>query len=190
MKTKLLLGLLVLSALVQLAVPASLIARYETALRAGQVFKFRTVLRDPLDPLRGRYVALGLDEHATTVSNAPKTFQYQKVYALVAQDTDGFARITAIALEKPVGGAYITARAGYTHSAGTQVFLPLTRFYMEESAAPQAEQAFRAHSGVEHRDAYVSVRVHNGDAVIEDLYIDGKTMREYLATLPEAAKAK
>jgi hypothetical protein len=39
-----------------------------------------------------------------------------------------------------------------------------------------------AYSQREKADAYVTVRIRNGDAAIEELYIAGKPLREFLRT--------
>lgn len=59
---------------------------------------------------------------------------------------------------------------------------------MEESQAPEAEQAYREHSRRETRDAYVTVRVLYGMAVIEELYVDGKPIREFLKERAKGGK--
>ena len=62
----------------------------------------------------------------------------------------------------------------------TAVVLPLDRFYMNEKMAPRAEQAYRENSRTANHNAHIRVRVRHGDAVIEDLVLDGKPIREYL----------
>jgi hypothetical protein len=58
--------------------------------------------------------------------------------------------------------------------------MPFGRFYMDEDLAPEAERA--VWSGPRgQREASVSVRVRNGVGVIEDLYIDGTPIHQWLA---------
>jgi hypothetical protein len=62
--------------------------------------------------------------------------------------------------------------------------LPFTRFYMEETLAPRAEAAYSRHANRRDRtvdDVYVSVRVKDGRGVIEDLFIKGRPIRDFLA---------
>ena len=66
-------------------------------------------------------------------------------------------------------------------SAGeAYVDLPLDRYYMPEDLAPRAERAYIEHSRQSERDAYIEVRVRSGVGVIENLYVGGMPIREYL----------
>ena len=49
---------------------------------------------------------------------------------------------------------------------------------MDENAAPAAEVAYRARAA--DIESWVTVRILDGRAVIEELYIGGKPVREYL----------
>jgi len=55
---------------------------------------------------------------------------------------------------------------------------PLDRYYMDEHAAPAAEATYREHNRRE-------VRVKEGDAVVEELFIAGMPAREFLRRKPE-----
>lgn len=50
--------------------------------------------------------------------------------------------------------------------------------------APAAESAYRAYSGREERDAYVTVRVLNGFAVLEELYVASVPICEFIRKNP------
>ncbi len=54
---------------------------------------------------------------------------------------------------------------------------------MGEHLAPEAERAYREHSIGASGDAYVTVRVRDGHAVVEQLYIGGKPAAEFLHSL-------
>ena len=51
-------AIFILVALAQIAVPASMIWKRQRTFREGRVWKFRTAPVDPIDALRGRYLAL------------------------------------------------------------------------------------------------------------------------------------
>ncbi len=61
---------------------------------------------------------------------------------------------------------------------------------MEEELAPEAEQAYQRASIRGQQKAYVTVRVGHGEAVLEELYIEGKPIREYLAHIAAQPSAK
>ena len=68
---------------------------------------------------------------------------------------------------------------------GTRIELPYDRYYMEESKAPQAEQAVRnfASSGPR-MDVTARVRVRRGLGAIEGLDVNGVPIERWLATVP------
>ena len=95
-------------------------------------------------------------------------------------DENGYAKMSQITTQKPKGPAFLTAKVSYL--SGNKVFLnlPIDRYYMEEKAAPQAEQIYRKHSGRDKQDAYVVVKIKDGFTVIEGLYVGGQRIEEVL----------
>jgi len=165
-------------ALVQLAVPAGMIVRREWTLKEGKQFRFHTTPVDPYDAFRGRYVALSLEPNSVAVST---NFAHRtKVYVTLEEGPDGFARFTGASIGPPHDKDYIKAESLYNDRGKLTLRLPFDRFYMEESAAPKAEQAYREHSRRGQQDAYVTVRVRNGFAVLENLYVAGKPIAEFV----------
>ena len=64
------------------------------------------------------------------------------------------------------------------------VQFPLSTYWVTEKIAPQAEQAYRNNSTRKNQNAFVTVRVRNGDAALEQLYIDNQPLAEYLRAQP------
>ena len=56
----------------------------------------------------------------------------------------------------------------------------------ETLQAPAAEQAYRNNSRRGQQNAYVTIRIRNGDAALEQLYIDNQPLADYLRA--QAAK--
>ncbi|MBI2437541.1 MAG: GDYXXLXY domain-containing protein [Lentisphaerae bacterium] len=174
--------------LAQWAVPASIIWRYEQALANGQVFKFKTRPVDPYDAFRGRYVALGFAQESAPLAGARQRFEGgQKIFALIENDTNGFAngfaRIKWVSFERPQTGAYFNVQTRYyspNWPTNVAIRFPFDRYYLNEKLAPAAEAAYREHSQRGQQDAYVTVRVQNGLAVIEDLYVAGQPILQFL----------
>jgi uncharacterized membrane-anchored protein len=169
--------------LAQWAVPASIIWRYETVLANGKVFKFRTRPVDSYDAFRGRYVALGFTQESASLMDKNRNPESgEGMFALVENDTNGFARIKGLTFERPQTDNYFGVNVRYCQApANVFVQLPFDRYYLNEKLAPAAETAYREHArrGGQ-QDAYVAVRVHNGRAVIEELYVANKPIREFL----------
>ena len=184
MKTKFLLFVFGIAVLLQLAVPASMILRRERVLAQGQAFKFRTAPVDPYDAFRGRFVALGFDQNSVTVPADHDFVRGQKVYALLAEDAEGFATFSDLRRSRPDSEPYLTTKIQHVSGTTAYLRLPFDRFYMDENEAPDAERAYRQNSVRSNRNAYVQVRIEKGFGVIEDLYVDGTPIRNYLGQNP------
>jgi uncharacterized membrane-anchored protein len=167
--------LFVLVAFAQLAVPASLIWKREQTLRHGRIWKFRTAPVDPVDAFRGRYVALEFEAEGQQVSPPPDLAPGQTVFVTLRQETEGFAEIDKISPLPPEGDDFIEVQL-----AGSTISLPFDKYWVTERDAPAAEAAYRSQSQREKRNAFVTVRVFRGDAALEQLYLDGKPLGEYL----------
>jgi len=178
------------AALVQLAVPAAMIVRHEATLRHGRVFKFQTQPVDPYDAFRGRYVALRIEPGTVKEVAVPPWGYDERAYAELAEDTNGFTRVKRLSRERPAGpDAWVEVRVScyvnpFARSAGgetARITWPFDRFYVQENVAPAAEKAYREHSRAGAQDAFVVVRVSDdGAAVIEDLWVGGKPLRDFL----------
>ena len=175
------LGLFCLVAAAQLAVPASMILRRETTLHEGRLFKFRTAPVDPYDAFRGRYVALSIEGLQMPVPSGVELTRNQRVYVRIEEGDDGFAKLGDIDLDRPDGDAYVQARVAHWPRSGTvRLRVPFDRYYMDEEDAPAAERAYRRHSQRDKKDAYVAVRVKKGFVVIEELYVGGEPIGEFI----------
>ena len=164
---------------IQIAVPASMILRHEGTLADGSVYRFRCAPVDPVDPFRGRYVALAFEQSRFEGSVPDGLDPGSTAYATLEQDTEGFAVISSLEETEPREGDYLKVRIEWSSDRSTQVGFPFDRYYMEESLAPEAERAYRDRTVG--KQAWVTVRVRDGDAVLEELYLDGEPIREVLA---------
>jgi len=52
---------------------------------------------------------------------------------------------------------------------------------MNEKKAPEAERLYRRSSRSDRQEAYVLVRVLNGNALIEGLYVGNKSIEDYFS---------
>ncbi len=178
--SRLRLGCYALVAAAQLGVPAWMIIRREETLRTGEVFKFRTLPVDPYDAFRGRYVSLRIEQNALPIPSGAQWKNGQEVFALIETDTNGFSRLGELRATRPDGRPYLTVRVNQIAGPTAYVRVPLDRYYMEESLAPAAEKAYREHSRVNNRTAYITARVRDGNGVIENLWIDGVPIRDFV----------
>ena len=173
--------LLVALALAQMGVPGALIYRHESVLHEGKAFKFRVAPVDPYDAFRGRFVALAFER---TDAPAPPELSGRRgrAWARITGGPDGFAQFEEVTARKPVSGDFVEVRLTYVYQGRAHFRLPFDRFYMEESAAPEAEQALwrRTPGQVGRRMVYVVVRILDGQAVTEQLFLDGVPIAQYL----------
>lgn len=176
MKTKTVIGLFLCAAFVQIAVSLSMIAQREIILNRGVQFKFRTVPVDPFDAFRGRYVALRIEGNHLPEPDGIKLKNNQSVFVLIEEDEEGFARLAAI-VPRPYGlQPYIRAKVKNVSGGRVHLKFPVDRYYMEEKSAGQAEESYRRRSGK--RDAYITVRIKGGYAVVESLFVGGRRIED------------
>ena len=181
MRQRVLLSLFIGVAIVQLLVPGSMIYSREMTLRNGDQVRFRTTPVDPYDPFRGRFVALDLEAATAPIPEGVKLRRGQRVYAHLGVDEAGFAALTTLSLKRPERVSFIRVRVRSIRGQTAHLRLPFDRYYLEEPVAPEAERAYRRHSRRDTRDAYITVRVRDGQTVLEELYIAGKPLLEFLA---------
>ncbi len=180
MNKKVILNLFICLSLVQIAVPASMIHKWETTLREGRQYRFRTAPVDPYDPFRGRYVALRLQADSAPAPRGEVPFPGQKVYAILNQDEEGFARIAEVSLKRPQGDNFIQASVSHANQSKVYLKLPFDRYYAEEKTAPAIERSYRRYSRMDLQDAYITVRIKSGVGVLEELYIKDMPVLEFL----------
>jgi uncharacterized membrane-anchored protein len=195
MKRNVAVALFLLLALVQIGVPLATIRTHEDILQNGTPYKFRTAPVDPYDAFRGRYVALNYaNTLASTTIQEPLPYG-TPVYVRLQTDAENFADFHELSMDPPESGDYLRVFFLYTdyeNPGMAQFRLPFDRFFMEESLASRAEEAYREfsnNSADSTVSAHVLVRVKRGRGVIEDLYIRDIPIREFL-TREQGAPAR
>ncbi len=168
--------------LTQIGVPVWMIGRQEYVLAAGTVYKFKTAPIDPYDAFRGKYVALNIEQNRAPYFGHRKLQRDQTVYAQIEVDSLGFAFFSEVSLEKPVDKPYLKTRfrRKLCNDDLVLIRIPFDRYYLNENKASKAEALYREHSRVGKQDAYIAVRILDGAAALEELYIGGKPVLEAL----------
>ncbi len=175
-------ALFVVLAIIQLSVAAGAIIRSEIALRSGEVYRFKLRPVDPVDAFRGRYVALLLAETNAPIAETLPYLHNKRVYVPLTTDDEGFAVFGLAAFKRPDAGDYLRLRCGIEHTdeSGRRLVslaIPFQRYYMPEELAKEVDRSLWRRG---QRPAWVTVRVRAGAAVVEDLFVDGMTVREWL----------
>ncbi len=174
-------AIFILVALAQLSVPALMAWGRMQTLARGRVWKFKTAPVDPEDVVRGRYVRLRfLAEDFTQ----PEKFESaDPVYAVLKETSDGFAEIDHTSTVPVSGDNVIKVEPGGNWDGRQHIVIPFTQFWITEESAPEAEKAYLENSRRGKENAFVTVRVRNSDAALEQLYIDNQPLPDYLRAL-------
>jgi len=179
MKKQHLMAILIALVVIQISVPASLIVKYEKAKSRGTIVKFRIRPFDPYDAFRGRFLSLDIEGNRE-IPCEEEISRGQKVYGLVKTNSDGFSVIEKVVANRPSEGLFIETTANYSYNDKAFLDLPFARYYINENLARDAEKAYRAHATFKNSDVYITVSINNGVCVLNELYISGKPVREFL----------
>ena len=100
-----------------------------------------------------------------------------EVYILLKEDEKGFSKISKIS-NTPFRDdeLYIKARVNFESESDLSRELhfefPFDRFYMEETAAPKADEIYRENNRDTSKLAYALIYVWKGDAAIKDVFVN------------------
>lgn len=179
---KIILPAFIIVALIQLYIPAKMVLDQEDILTSGTIYKFRAAPIDPIDPFRGKYITLTYRETTFDIPNEKDWVNGETIYVSFATDNDGFAKIRSVSKDKPTGtNDFLKARVSYISINGENeltIEYPFNRFYMEESKAYDAELTYRQSQLDTNQVTYSLVSIKKGDAVLRDVLIDGRSIKE------------
>ncbi|MDY8136423.1 GDYXXLXY domain-containing protein [Aquimarina sp. 2201CG5-10] len=181
MKTKYLLLLFILVALVQIFVPAQIIWNNNDTITSGKAYRFKTIPIDPTDPFRGKYITLRYDMDSYIISDTTYV-KGDEIYVYIQNDDQGFAMIHSISKE-PLNNKldYVIAEVTGNYNNKVKFKLPFNRFYLEETKAPKAEKAYaEANRNNYLENVYGLVYIKNDTAVLEDVIINCVSISEYV----------
>lgn len=172
------LGLFACMSLVQWIVPGKMIYDSERIIEYGETFHFKTQPVDPSDPFRGKYITLSFE--ANSVPDTSYWGTDEEINITFGKDSAGFAVAKSASKETP-SGFYLHTTVQYTSSGDpSQVYfnIPFTRFYVEESKAAQAETEYWNAQRDSTQVAYGVVKIGNGNAVLTDVMVNGRSVTE------------
>lgn len=158
--------------------PVGQIVRYERVLSEGTSYRIDCTIYDPYDPFAGRYVSVS--PNVTYADGVSESYgPTRNLYYTVHTDGDGFLVVDGVSSDRPAGTTQ------YVQSGFDEV---LSRFYLNEEIAPEAEVVMReitrqtrgARADAPERRVTLEIRVFNGHAVAKELYIDDVPIVEYV----------
>ena len=189
MNKKIIFPAFIVMVLVQLYIPVKMIINKESVLSGGKEFRFKTAPIDPTDPFRGKYITLSFEANSTNIPDAEGWNQGEEIFVLLGEDDKGFVKINSVSKEKPIDiEDYVTASIGYVIDDTldwVSIDYPFTRFYMEESKAGNAEEAYREAARDTSQVTYALVSIKNGEAVVKDVLINDIPIKEVIKSQAE-----
>lgn len=181
---------------IYLGYPALMIYQQEQILWRGTAYRLKLEPVDPYDAFRGRYLSLRFN--SPSLAAPAGLTDDQKIYVTISSDSLGYARFERILTARPGRGDYIQTTATYVDQGKAQFIVPesLNYYFLNEKTAPLAEAAYQElvgsqpadSSGIRPIRAFARVRVLNGSVRIQELYFDGKPLREYLEIKSKSKK--
>ncbi len=171
----------VLVALGQLYMLTSTIWKMEDTITTGNLYKFRVEPVDPTDLFRGKYVRLNFKDDEFITTNYDRYDPSNEVYLSLKEDEDGYAVVdTAYLPGEDIPVDHLRINVGHIWSVKDKEDLwrvtltyHFNRFYMEESKAPAAEEAYNNAVRNGTSDSYALVAIKNGEAVLLNVYLRG-----------------
>lgn len=172
----------------------------QAVMTQGKAYRFETQPVDPADAFRGRYIALGFKAAQTEVERDFSADYGRKFYAVLGVDANGFGKIERLEIRKPSAGDYVKVRGLYLQTEDCavpspdreppvclplekplfRVQFPWDRFYMNEKAAPKAEEAYREAPGSQ-KKTWAVIRVLGDASAVESVYLGGQPIQSYLS---------
>ena len=193
-KKIILLVIFVLVAIAQLYVPAKMIWDKEEVIETGNVYLFETAPIDPTDPFRGKYITLSFVDDRYKVTDNTQWQSGENIYVSITKNAPGVASIESVSKTRPNSGLdYFQASVRYvtgTEEPTLTIEFPFDRYYMEESKAYEAEVVYRESRRDTSVTAYAVVKVKEGQSVLEDVMINGISIREVVKSNRETGVTK
>ncbi len=163
-------------ALLILLIPAYLVFKSESILTDGTLYKFRPQAYDPFDPFRGKFLRMNYDTGDIPCNE--DVDEDQTVYVSVGVDEEGYAFFEEVFTKPPKDKDYVKSVVRYTHGNEVDIEIPdnMRKYFINEDKALDAEHVF-----FEERDSiYIGVRILDGEARLEDIYVHNQPILEYL----------
>ncbi len=183
MKTQHIFIIFIIVALAQLFIPAKMILGQEDILDTGKAYKFKTQPVDPNDPFRGKYITLRYDINSTESIDTLWS-RKQNAYVYIKKDNLGFAELYKVSREPlDIENDYVIAEVNWYNKKTKELTfnLPFNRFYMEETKAKPAEDAYRnAQRDSLPNNIYGLVYIKDGEAVLDDVIINDVSIAKYV----------
>lgn len=165
----------------QIFVPAQMVYQQEDALDTGTAYKFKTQPIDPSDPFRGKYIVLNYEMDSFETTEEGWSDYRGNVFVYLKTDLEGFATVKTVSKTLlDTSDDYFTAESTYNYNGEVNFDIPFNRFYMNENKAYDAEVSVRKAQRDTTSICYGLVYVKDGAAVLDNVFIDDKSIQEFV----------
>lgn len=178
-------GIFLLLVAAQWAIPLDMIRSSNLILTEGKPFRFKCAPIDPNDPFRGKYITLSFEAEQYLMDSALAPQPGETVWLRMTTDSAGYAKIASLTENKPenLGDYMETEVSTYLMEGDSSLvffIFPFERFYLEETKAPKAEALYQENLQGQNATSYALIYLLNGEARIQEVYLDGKPLSELL----------
>ena len=179
----------ILMAGIQLFIPARLIMANEKVIREGKEFHFRINPVLPLYPGPNNSILLTYTDNRYIVEDDSMWVRDEQVYVSLANDVEGFAIINNIYKTPPeYEEDFVIAHIDYavqdTHDY-VLIRFPFDRFYLDSPVETSWTYYIPPADSIAPPTS-VAVRISEGKGVVQNVYIAGIPLTEYLAKMAGA----
>jgi uncharacterized membrane-anchored protein len=165
-------------AVIILLIPLYIILNSEEVLENGHRHKIKLRGYDPFDPFRGKYLRLNFDNSIPCDSTLKEG---EVAFVTLEKDSLGFSHFAYAAKTKPKHDDYIKAEILNIYSGNASIKINnLTKYFINEDKAEKAEKIIQKFTTNRPDDLYVAVRVLDGEARLEDIFIEDTPFLTYL----------
>lgn len=148
----------------------------------GNIYKFEMVPFDRNDPFRGKYLQLRFEADRVKMDTMMDFKSGEEIYAVLDQDSAGFVRIQSVEREIPMEDLdFIITRVHMFNEKDTTVILDFSfdRYYLNENLARTIEDSYQHRFADSAGENYAVVKVNEGRAILEEVFIDGKAIQDW-----------
>lgn len=165
-------------AVVILLIPLYIILNSEDVLENGHRHKIQLRGYDPFDPFRGKYLRLNFDNSIPCDSTLKEG---ENAYVTLEKDSLGFSHFAYAHKLKPKHDDYLKAEIlnMYNGEASIKIY-NLTKYFINEDKAEKAEKIIQKFTTNRPEELYVAIRVLDGEARLEDIFIEDTPFLKYL----------
>jgi len=175
---------------VQLGIVSAAMFNKQEVIESGIEYRLKLRTRDPVDPIRGRFVALNFARMEVPISKSTKVTRKQEVYVQIDKDSAGFARpIRAYTTINgaPRGYDYIKTRVivpmGVSADTLEKVILvrpTYNKYYLQEDLAKKSDWLFGLSTFWAEHDMYAVVKVRGSESVLQHIEVDGMDFEDFI----------